>query len=104
MAGRKIKDEVDALECLDAAAHSGVSRTEWAHRSGVDARSLNAWHMNLARRGSSEARELRLVELVPRPAKVSPPLVLRCGAWCVEVRADSDLALLAEVLEVVEAC
>ena len=39
MPGRKIADEMDAHACLDAAARSGLPRTEWARAHGVDARS-----------------------------------------------------------------
>jgi len=104
MPGRKIKDEADAKACMQAASRSGVSHTAWARRHGVDARSLNAWRMNLARRAARVRGELQLVELVPHRASTPRPLVLRCGAWCLEVHQDTDLDLLAHVLEVVESC
>jgi transposase-like protein len=106
MAGRKIRDEVDARECLEAAAHSGVSRRQWAHDHGVDARSLNAWRMNLARRGQRRQPGLRLVELVPAgvASKASRPLVVRCGPWSVEVTPEVDEELLATVLGVIATC
>ena len=107
MAGRKIRDEVDARKCLEAASHSGVSRKQWAHDHGVDARSLNAWRMNLTRRGQQRQQPgLRLVELVPAGAvsASSRPLVVRCGPWSVEVTLDVDEELLATVLQVIATC
>ena len=104
MAGRKIKDESDAKSCLGAAAASGVSQREWAHRNGIDARSLNAWRVNLARRGARSSQELRLVELIPRSTPSAQPLILRCGTWSIEVGHDSDMTLLARVLEAVQTC
>ena len=35
MPGRKIADEMDAHACLDAAARSGLPRTEWARAHGL---------------------------------------------------------------------
>ena len=53
---RKVRGARDARACLAAAAESGLSRREWARSNGVNARSLNAWRLNLAR---SEDRDLR---------------------------------------------
>ena len=66
MPGRKIADETDAHACLEAAMRSGLARAEWARAHGVDARSLNAWRLNLERRSAEAAKpsELRLFELV----------------------------------------
>ncbi len=66
MPGRKIADETDAHACLEAARRSGLPRAEWARTHGVDARSLNAWRLNLERRSAVEVEPttLRLVELV----------------------------------------
>ena len=106
MAGRKIRDEVDARQCLEAASHSGVSRKQWARDHGIDARSLNAWRMNLGRRGERRQPALRLVELVPADngSEASHPLVVRCGPWSVEVTSDVDEVLLATVLRVITTC
>lgn len=75
--GRKIRDEDDALECLDAAGRSELSRRDWALSAGIDARSLNAWRINLERRGlesgSRAVRTLPLVELVPRNRRLNLP-------------------------------
>jgi transposase-like protein len=75
--GRKIEDEREAVRCLRAAERQGVSAGEWARAHGVDGRSMHAWQMNLARRGTTSPRKQRkarpkavpaahtLVELVP---------------------------------------
>jgi len=52
--GRKIEDEREAVRCLRAAEREGVSGGEWARAHGVDGRSLHAWQMNLARRGTAQ--------------------------------------------------
>ena len=60
--GRKIRDADEALRALDAIARSGADRVAWARANNIDARSLNAWRVNLSRGRS--ASPLRLVELV----------------------------------------
>jgi hypothetical protein len=72
-AGRRIEDEGEARRFLAAAKRSGVSRGDWARARGIDGRSLRAWEMNLARRGThpwpgrsrAAAAPTGLVELVP---------------------------------------
>jgi hypothetical protein len=64
---RKIRDEADARKCMAAIERAGVDGAEWAQAHGIDGRSLNAWKVNLGRRGS---RRAQLVELVP--ARVPP--------------------------------
>ena len=45
----------------------------WARAHGIDGRSLNAWKVNLAKRGvRRRAKTARLIELVPSVARVSP--------------------------------
>ncbi|MEZ4320672.1 MAG: hypothetical protein R3F61_24535 [Myxococcota bacterium] len=102
MAGRKIRDERDARACLDAVAVSGMERAEWARRNGVDARSLNAWRLNLDRPPAVSTTELRLVELVPE-CSISVFRVA-CGPFVVEVPARFNEAALARLLGVVAAC
>lgn len=108
MAGRKIRDEVEARACLARAAQSGLPRVEWAHTEGIDARSLNAWRLNLARTGtrhSAGAPPLRLVELVASAIPRRPSsLRVRCGPFVVEVDGDFDDALLGRVLATVAGC
>ena len=36
---RKIRDESDAITCLNAVEASGLARVDWAHQHGIDARS-----------------------------------------------------------------
>ena len=57
---RKIEDEADARRCLAAVKAGGGDSVAWANANGVDARSLNAWRVNLSRRGAQP----KLVELV----------------------------------------
>ena len=72
-ARRKVQDEGEARRFLAAAKRSGVSRGDWARARGIDGRSLRAWEMNLARRGTrpgtrgsrAGAASRGLVELVP---------------------------------------
>lgn len=105
MPGRKILDEADARACLDAARASGLTRTEWAHDNGVNARSLNAWRLNLDRR-DAPSRPVDFLELVPATASSSPRprLRVRHGDLVVEVPADFDDDHLLRVLRVVAAC
>lgn len=102
MAGRKIQDQRDARECLAAAEASGVSRAEWSRQNGVDGRSLNAWKVNLERRGAP-ATTIRMLELVPagRPAA---EYRVRCGSFVVEVGDSFDDRVLARLLTVVSGC
>ena len=108
MPGRKIRDEAEAQQCLDRVAASHLTRVAWARQQGIDARSLNAWRLILERRQAQDEAQtdcLQLIELVPsKPPKTSRPLTLRCGAWSIDVTADTDLGLLGKVLGVVEAC
>ncbi len=114
--GRKIEDEKDAARCLRAAKRRGLSAGDWARAHGIDGRSLHAWEMNLARRGttwptkrrkaSSRLRPRRaqhaLVELVATPA----PVVLQAGRYAlvvggarVEFGDDASVATLRRLLE-----
>ena len=109
MPGRKIADETDAHACLEAAMRSGLPRAEWARAHGVDARSLNAWRLNLERRsaGVAEPPELRLVELVSEAAPRQPVgsgVHLVLGDLVVEVDRGFDAGTLARVLDVAAPC
>ena len=109
MPGRKIADETDAHACLEAAARSALSRAEWARAHGVDARSLNAWRMNLERRGRPDppGSTLRLVELVTDETdtrSIGSGLRLVLGDVVVEVDRGFDTATLGRVLDVVARC
>lgn len=72
---RKIEEEREARRCLAAAEAAGGTIKEWARANGVDSRSLNAWRMNLARRGSGKETEKKRREPAarrrasPRPSR-----------------------------------
>ena len=108
MAGRKIRDEADARASLAAAATSGLKRSEWTRRQGIDGRSLNAWRLNLKRAGVEGVARVpvRLVELVAAkaPAVVPARYLVRCGELEVEVDGGFDDETLLRLLRVVAAC
>ena len=52
---RKITDEREARRSLAAAKAAGGTIEQWARANGIDGRSLNAWRVNLARRGATAA-------------------------------------------------
>ena len=66
MAGRRVQDENDARECLRAVEASGLERAEWARKHGVEPRSLNAWRLNLERKGRRQVGGM--LDLVAAPA------------------------------------
>lgn len=108
MALRRIRNEAEALSCLEAADRSGLGRVAWCRRMGVDARSLNAWRLNLARRGgpAPSAAGPRLVELVvgdPLPERASVIRVLH-GSYVVECDGLVDGEALRRVLWAVSQC
>ena len=84
-----------------AVERSGPLLSRWAREHGIDARSLNAWRLNLARRagrtaGSTAGAPLRLVELVPfeRPACYR----VFCGPFAVELGGSIDTEQVARLL------
>ncbi len=111
MEPRKIHSEADARRCLAAVARSGVPRVAWAHEHGIDARSLNAWRVNLARGRRDTEREpssaatpgLRLVELVASTPLAPPAYRVRCGVFEVEVGGEIDAERLGQLLRVMAA-
>lgn len=96
---RKIRDESDAITCLNAVEASGLARADWAHQHGIDARSLNAWRLKLRRIRPS----LRLVELVATP---TPPAryLLRFDGLELELDDHFREDTLARLLAVVSRC
>lgn len=54
---RKIEDEREARRSLAAAEAAGGTIKQWARANGVDGRSLNAWRMNLERRGKKAVQK-----------------------------------------------
>jgi hypothetical protein len=96
---RKVRNDEDARICLEAAEASGLPRADWARRNGVDARSLNAWRVNL----EHWRQQPRLVELVAsRPA--SARYTVRYGDFEVEVDEQFEADVLRRLLEVVASC
>jgi hypothetical protein len=111
-ARRKVQDEGEARRFLAAVKRSGGSRGEWARARGIDGRSLRAWEMNLARRGTSpvapSSRQADapqgLVELVPIAAagadRGNARYVLEMGGARLEFGDDAAVTTLRRVVEV----
>jgi len=105
---RKVPNAETAQVWLDAAQQSGLTRVEWCARTGVDARSLQAWRVALARRAARPA--VQFLELVPRAGDAAahsvapPPLRVQIGDIVIEVVAGFHPESLAEVLRVVRVC
>lgn len=112
MAGRKIENEEDAVDCLMRVDRSGLELHEWVRRHGIDGRSLHCWRLNFERRGrqvpeANLAQNVsRMVELVTDERK--PPTdaryLIRSGIFEVEVRDDFDDDTLSRLLAVVATC
>jgi hypothetical protein len=102
MPGRKIRDEKDALTCLEHCERSELGFREWARHNGVDGRSLHCWRLALAKRQQS----VRLVELVTETEPVATPAryIVRTGGYEVEVGDDFDSSTLVRLLDVVASC
>ena len=115
---RKIDDESEARRCLRAATLAGRSAGEWARAHGIDGRSLNAWKVNLARRGATAAPRRSkpkaprpahaLIELVPRDSidrlAGGGRYVLEVAGARVEFGDDCAVATLRRVLEALRSC
>jgi hypothetical protein len=103
--GRKIRDANDAWNALDAIARSGSERVAWARANNIDARSLNAWRVNLSRGSRSP---LRMVELVANRSadddRADSGCTVRFGDFAVEVEIDVDEDTLVRVLRAIRAC
>jgi hypothetical protein len=102
MAGRKLRNQDDATECLAAAATSGLERSVWARQAGVDSRSLNMWRLNLQRRSGALPRVVEL--LLPAVQTSDAGCRIRRGEFVIEVDRGFDEAVLARVLTVVASC
>ncbi|MBZ0234578.1 MAG: hypothetical protein K8M05_19760 [Deltaproteobacteria bacterium] len=118
---RKITDEQEARRCLAAARRTGESAGVWARANGIDGRSLNAWRVNLARRGASGNRtrprvtsraptamvvgpRAALVELVAASPPGAARYVVHVGELRVEVGDDFGPETLRRIVEVLRAC
>ncbi len=105
---RKVRDAAEARSLLAEAEASGVSRSTWARSRGVDARSLNAWRLNLERRAQPGpwAEPFHLVELVPTAREPRPGQFynVRCGPFSVELDERFEDETLQRLLRVVATC
>jgi transposase-like protein len=107
MAGRKITNEGEARQLLAEATRRGVDRVSFARQRGIDARSLNAWRINLERRAHvEEPPPLRLLELVPQAAHEPrrQPYRIHVDGVVIEVPFDCPPATLAALVRAVGAC
>jgi hypothetical protein len=107
MAGRRIFDEQDARRCLAAAKAARGGAADWARAHGIDGRSLNAWRVNLSRRGVPRVRALapRLVELVPAaPASRTARYVLHVAGVELEVGDDFNEVGLRRLVTLLKSC
>lgn len=121
---RKITDEGEARRCLAAARKSGERAGAWARARGIDGRSLNAWRINLARRGAgatparAAARSSTAIVVQPRPRAALVELLpasrpstsahahylVHVGEVRVEVGDDFAAETLRRILGVLRAC
>jgi hypothetical protein len=99
---RKITNAEEARRCLDEVAESRLGRAEWAHRNGINARSLNAWRLILAR--AERQVPARWVELVAAQPAPTARYVVRIGDVAVEVGDDFRDDTLRRLLAVVASC
>ena len=107
MAGRRIFNEQDAGRCLAAAKASRGGLAAWARAHGVDGRSLNAWRVNLERRGTTRPRVApKLVELVPvtAPAASAALYVLHLRGVALEVGDDFNEQSLRRLVGLLRSC
>lgn len=116
MAGQRIESELEARRCLRWVVAEGGNVGAWAREHGIDGRSLNAWRMNLARRGGTaepargqrDARgpQAGLVELVPAAASrsTSGRYVLEVGGARIELGDDFSEATLRRLVGVLRSC
>jgi hypothetical protein len=77
---------------------------DWARANGIDARSLNAWRVNLIR--EDPPAESRLIELVPTQPHIAASSCYRVrrGQLVVEVDDDFNEDVLYRLLGVVLSC
>lgn len=117
MEQRKIESEAEARALLAKVAKSGDDIGAWARARGIDGRSLNAWRMNLERRGATgrgvvaRARpsmpRAQLVELVPTSISSIPRAArysLRVGDVEIGFGDDFREDTLARALGVLRRC
>jgi hypothetical protein len=105
MAGRQILNEQDARQCLAAARAAQADLGEWARTRGIDGRSLNAWRVNLERRGvPRRPRRAKLVELVPARVAPAARYLLHVSGVDLEVGVDFDEPSLRRLVGLLKSC
>ena len=119
---RKIGSEQEARRCLLAVEAAGGDIGRWARAHGIDGRSLRAWRLNLARRGTNASRRRGrprasqamatrgLVELVPTAIAGAAPS-LDSGRYVLEVNGarvafgnDFSECTLRRIIAVLRSC
>ena len=88
---------------------AGLTPGAWARAHGVDGRSLNAWRVNLSRRGTSRRAASpapRLIELVPTaaPQQVEPRYVVRIADAAIELADEFRDDTLVRIVRALRAC
>ena len=118
---RKIESEHEARRCLLAVDAAGGEIRPWARAHGIDGRSLRAWRLNLARRGTKASRPRGalaaqrpttrgLVELVPTalvraaPSSGGGGYVLHVEGARVEFGDDFSECTLRRIIGVLRSC
>lgn len=107
MPGRKIHDEAEAIEALDAIARTGLELADWCRARDIDARSLSGWRGVLESRGYEppvEREQPDFIELVRVPVERSARYTIRHRGFAIEVDDDFDDQTLGRLLAVVGAC
>ncbi|MCP5069047.1 MAG: hypothetical protein GY946_20990 [bacterium] len=69
MAGRKIKDEPEAIAVLDSIARIGLELSEWCRARDIDPRSLGGRRSVLEARGFESPEHPSFVEVVRVPVE-----------------------------------
>ncbi len=104
MERRKIAGEAEARRALAAVGRSGKRLGEWARAHGIDGRSLHAWDMALARRGTKTGRT-KLVELVPAATVAGRArYVIRIGEVSLEFGDEAHEETLRRVVGALRSC
>ena len=110
--------ETGAVRAVTDPRLAGRRAGEWARSRGIDGRSLNAWKVNLARRGTTAApRRSKPKAPLPAPALIElvPPdsigkraaggrYVLEVSGARVEFDDHCSVATLRRVLEALRSC
>lgn len=108
MAGRRIFNEQDARRSLAAAKSTRGGVAAWAREHGIDGRSLNAWRVNLQRRGVTRVRAVapKLIELVPAASRTvaHAPYLLRVGGVELELGDDFEEHGLRRLVGLLKSC